>query len=238
MLTTDLMLRHFQCEAEMVNIGNEWDTLLADEFRKPYYLQLRQFLKNEYSTRRIYPDMKDIFNALRYTPYNDVKVVIIGQDPYHGAGQAHGLCFSVKKGVQPPPSLMNIFKELQADVGTQLPPHGELTDWAKQGVLLMNTVLTVREAMPNSHRGKGWETFTDRVIGLLNEREKPIVFLLWGGNAKAKLPLITNPRHKILTAAHPSPLSAYGGFFGCRHFSQTNDFLRLNGEKEIDWQIR
>lgn len=222
----------------MVNIGNEWDTLLADEFRKPYYLQLRQFLKNEYSTRRIYPDMKDIFNALRYTPYNDVKVVIIGQDPYHGAGQAHGLCFSVKKGVQPPPSLMNIFKELQADVGTQLPPHGELTDWAKQGVLLMNTVLTVREAMPNSHRGKGWETFTDRVIGLLNEREKPIVFLLWGGNAKAKLPLITNPRHKILTAAHPSPLSAYGGFFGCRHFSQTNDFLRLNGEKEIDWQIR
>lgn len=221
----------------MVNIGNEWDELLKDEFCKEYYLNLRRFLKKEYLTYRVYPDMYDIFNALKYTPYPNVRVVILGQDPYHGAGQAHGLCFSVKRGVAPPPSLVNIFREIKSDLNIDPPSHGELTSWAKQGVLLLNTVLTVREGQPNSHRGMGWETLTDRIICLLNEREKPIVFLLWGGNAKAKRNLITNPRHLVLTAAHPSPLSAYNGFFGCRHFSKTNDFLSSVGEKPVDWKI-
>lgn len=221
----------------MVNIGNEWDELLKDEFCKEYYLNLRRFLKKEYLTYRVYPDMYDIFNALKYTPYPNVRVVILGQDPYHGAGQAHGLCFSVKRGVAPPPSLVNIFREIKSDLNIDPPSHGELTSWAKQGVLLLNTVLTVREGQPNSHRGMGWETLTDRIICLLNEREKPIVFLLWGGNAKAKRNLITNPRHLVLTAAHPSPLSAYNGFFGCRHFSKTNDFLMSVGEKPVDWKI-
>lgn len=221
----------------MVNIGNEWDELLKDEFCKEYYLNLRRFLKKEYLTYRVYPDMYDIFNALKYTPYTNVRVVILGQDPYHGAGQAHGLCFSVKRGVTPPPSLVNIFREIKSDLNIDPPSHGELTSWAKQGVLLLNTVLTVREGQPNSHRGMGWETLTDRIICLLNEREKPIVFLLWGGNAKAKRNLITNPRHLVLTAAHPSPLSAYNGFFGCRHFSKTNDFLASVGEKPVDWKI-
>ncbi len=221
----------------MVNIGNEWDELLKDEFCKEYYLNLRRFLKKEYLTYRVYPDMYDIFNALKYTPYTNVRVVILGQDPYHGAGQAHGLCFSVKRGVTPPPSLVNIFREIKSDLNIDPPSHGELTSWAKQGVLLLNTVLTVREGQPNSHRGMGWETLTDRIICLLNEREKPIVFLLWGGNAKAKRNLITNPRHLVLTAAHPSPLSAYNGFFGCRHFSKTNDFLTSVGEKPVDWKI-
>lgn len=222
----------------MVQIGNEWDALLADQFTQEYYLKLRQFLKQEYKTRRIYPNMYDIFNSLRYTSYSAVKVVILGQDPYHGAGQAHGLCFSVKKGVAPPPSLQNIYKELQSDLGITPPTHGELTDWAKQGVLLLNTVLTVREGAPNSHRGMGWELFTDRVIELLNAREKPMVFLLWGGNAKAKGKLLTNPNHLVLTAAHPSPLSAYHGFFGCRHFSKANAFLAQHGQQPVDWQIR
>lgn len=221
----------------MVNIGNEWDELLKDEFCKEYYLNLRRFLKKEYLTYRVYPDMYDIFNALKYTPYPNVRVVILGQDPYHGAGQAHGLCFSVKRGVAPPPSLVNIFREIKSDLNIDPPSHGELTSWAKQGVLLLNTVLTVREGQPNSHRGMGWETLTDRIICLLNGREKPIVFLLWGGNAKAKRNLITNPRHLVLTAAHPSPLSAYNGFFGCRHFSKTNDFLSSVGEKPVDWKI-
>ena len=221
----------------MVNIGNEWDELLKDEFCKEYYLNLRRFLKKEYLTYRVYPDMYDIFNALKYTPYTNVRVVILGQDPYHGAGQAHGLCFSVKRGVAPPPSLVNIFREIKSDLNIDPPSHGELASWAKQGVLLLNTVLTVREGQPNSHRGMGWETLTDRIICLLNEREKPIVFLLWGGNAKAKRNLITNPRHLVLTAAHPSPLSAYNGFFGCRHFSKTNDFLMSVGEKPVDWKI-
>lgn len=223
----------------MVNIGNEWDQLLADEFTKPYYLKLREFLKSEYRNYEVYPDMHDIFNALRYAAYNDIKVVIIGQDPYHEPGQAHGLSFSVKRGIEPPPSLKNIYKEISSDLGLTMPNGiGELTCWARQGVLLMNAVLTVRRGQANSHRGKGWEIFTDRVISLLNEREKPIVFLLWGGNAKQKIPLITNPNHLILTSVHPSPLSAYNGFFGCKHFSKCNEFLAAHGEQPIDWSVK
>lgn len=221
----------------MVNIGNEWDELLKDEFQKEYYLKLREFLKQEYFTRKIYPDMYDIFNALKYTSYSDVKAVIIGQDPYHGPGQAHGLCFSVQKGVAVPPSLQNIYKEIYSDLGIPPADHGYLKKWADSGVLLMNTVLTVREGQANSHRGMGWEIFTDRVIELLNQREKPIVFLLWGGNAKQKLRLITNPSHLILQAAHPSPLSAFNGFFGCRHFSKADQFLEEHGMTPIDWRI-
>ncbi len=221
----------------MVNIGNEWDALLGEEFQKEYYLKLRAFLAREYKTRRIFPDMYDIFNALKYTSYSDVKAVILGQDPYHGEGQAHGLCFSVKKGVEPPPSLKNMFKELNEDIGMKTPHHGELTKWAKQGVLLLNTVLTVRSGEANSHKGMGWEIFTDKVIETLNNREKPIVFILWGANARRKKELITNPQHKILETAHPSPLSAYNGFFGCRHFSKTNEFLMSIGESAIDWTL-
>lgn len=221
----------------MVNIGNSWDEILKDEFQKEYYLNLREFLKYEYSHYKIYPNMYDIFNSMRYTPYENVKAVIIGQDPYHGEGQAHGLCFSVKAGVKPPPSLQNIFKEMKADIGIDPPNNGELTDWAKQGVLMLNSVLTVREGMPNSHKGKGWEQLTDAIIKKLNEREKPIAFILWGGNAKAKSPLITNPAHRIFTAAHPSPLSAYNGFFGCKHFSKVNEFLVQNKIEPINWQI-
>lgn len=221
----------------MVNIGNEWDELLADEFKKDYYLQLRQFLISEYNSRTIYPPMNDIFNALKATSYSDVKAVILGQDPYHGAGQAHGMCFSVKKGTPPPPSLQNIFKEIQSELGLPIPTHGELTAWAKSGVLLLNTVLTVREGQANSHRGHGWEILTDRIIELLNERETPIVFLLWGGNARAKAKLIDNPKHLVLQCAHPSPLSAYNGFFGCGHFIKANEFLKSNGMEPIDWRI-
>lgn len=221
----------------MVNIGNEWDELLKDEFQKEYYLKLRQILAREYRTQTIYPDMYDIFNALKYTSYSDVKAVILGQDPYHGPGQAHGLCFSVKKGVQPPPSLQNIFKEIQSDLGIAPPNHGELTAWAQRGVLLLNTALTVRAGQANSHKDLGWAIFTDRVIGLLNERENPIVFLLWGANARQKTALITNPAHLILSCAHPSPLSAFNGFFGCKHFSKTNEFLTAHGMEEIDWSI-
>lgn len=221
----------------MVDTGNSWNKKLENEFKKPYYLQLREFLKYEYSHYRIYPKMENIYNFLRYTSYEDVKAVIIGQDPYHGPGQAHGLCFSVQKGTAPPPSLCNIFKELNSDLGCTVPNHGELTQWAKQGVLLMNTVLTVRQGLANSHKGKGWEIFTDSVIQLLNEREQPIVFLLWGANAKAKSQLITNPNHLVLTSAHPSPLSAFNGFFGCRHFSKVNEFLKSTGQATIDWQI-
>ena len=214
----------------MMHIGNEWDALLADEIKKDYYLRLREFLKNEYTTRTVYPPMNDIFNALRHTSYSDVKAVILGQDPYHGAGQAHGLCFSVKKGTPPPPSLQNIFKELRDDLGIDPPNHGELTAWADSGVLLLNTVLTVREGAANSHKGMGWEQFTD-------QREQPMVFLLWGGNARAKAGLITNPNHLVLQCAHPSPLSAYNGFFGCRHFSKTNEFLKQHGIQPINWQL-
>lgn len=221
----------------MVNIGNEWDELLAEEFKKDYYLQLRRFLISEYNSRTIYPPMNDIFNALKATSYSDVKAVILGQDPYHGAGQAHGMCFSVKKGTPPPPSLQNIFKEIQSELGLPIPPHGELTAWAQSGVLLLNTVLTVREGMANSHRGHGWEILTDRIIELLNERETPIVFLLWGGNARAKAKLINNPKHLVLQCAHPSPLSAHNGFFGCGHFIKANEFLQSNGIEPIDWRI-
>jgi len=219
----------------MVHIGNDWDAILADEWEKPYYKKLRQFLKSEYSTRTVYPDMNDIFNALKYTSFEDTKVVIIGQDPYHGIGQAHGLCFSVKKGVVPPPSLKNIFKELNSDIGKEIPPHGELVDWAKQGVLLLNNVLTVREGEPTSHKGMGWEQFTDRVICELDKKETPVVFLLWGAHAQKKAEIIRNPIHKKLMSVHPSPLSASRGFFGCRHFSKTNEILKSNGLKEIDW---
>ena len=221
----------------MVHIGNSWDDILKEEFTSEYYLKLREFLKYEYSHGRVYPSMYDIFNSLKYTPYEKVKAVIIGQDPYHGAGQAHGLCFSVKKGVQPPPSLQNIFKELYNDLGIQPPSHGELTQWAEQGGLLLNTVLTVREGKPNSHKGKGWEQLTDAVIRKLNDRERPIAFILWGGNARSKAPLITSPQHAVFQAAHPSPLSAYNGFFGCRHFSAVNRFLEQNGIEPINWQI-
>ena len=223
----------------MFSFGNGWDALMAPEAEKEYYKALRRFLADEYlrSGARIFPDMNDIFNAFRYTDYNDVRAVIIGQDPYHGFGQAHGLCFSVKKGVPAPPSLVNIFKELKDDLGIEPPNHGELTAWARGGVMLLNSVLTVREGIAGSHRGKGWETFTDRAISLLNEREKPLCFILWGGFARAKKQLITNARHRVLEAAHPSPLSAYNGFFGCRHFSKCNDFLRSVGEEEINWRI-
>lgn len=221
----------------MVQLGNDWDTLLADQFQQDYYLTLRKFLAHEYRTQKIYPDMYDIFNALRYTAYGDVRAVMLGQDPYHGPGQAHGLCFSVQRGVPQPPSLQNMFKELQNDLSITPPSHGNLTDWTKQGVLLLNTVLTVQESKPNSHKGKGWEIFTDRVIELLNEHEKPIVFFLWGANARAKKALITNSRHCILESPHPSPLSAHYGFFGCRHFSKANEFLTSQGEAPIDWTI-
>ncbi len=222
----------------MVCIGNDWDSIISSEFEKPYYKKLRVFLKSEYKTKKIYPDMYDIFNALKYTPYKDVKAVILGQDPYHGEGQAHGLCFSVKKSVVPPPSLVNIFKEIKSDIGLNPPSHGELTSWAHNGVLLLNTALTVVEGSPNSHRGYGWEIFTDAVISKLNERTEPIVFILWGANAKSKAALITNPIHLKLTAAHPSPLSAYNGFFGCKHFSKANEFLIKNKIEPIDWSIK
>lgn len=223
----------------MVKLNNDWDLLLKDEFSKQYYLELRKKLIVEYKSQQIFPGMYDIFNALKFTPYENVKAVIIGQDPYHNVGQAHGLSFSVRKGVVPPPSLINIFKEIKSDIGIDnLGKHGELIGWAESGVLLLNSVLTVRANQPRSHRNIGWEIFTDNVIRLLNEREKPIVFLLWGNDAKAKEKLITNPRHLILKAAHPSPLSAFNGFFGCKHFSKTNDFLNSNGIHSIDWSIK
>ncbi len=221
----------------MVNIGNDWDDILKDEWDKPYYQKLRGFLKTEYSTRTIYPNMNDIFNALKYTSFKDTRVVIIGQDPYHGEGQAHGLCFSVKKGVDVPPSLKNMYKEMETDLGIPSANHGELTKWAKQGVLMLNNVLTVRAGQANSHKGCGWETFTDRVISELDKKETPVVFLLWGANARKKAEIIKNPIHKKLITVHPSPLSAYGGFFGCKHFSKTNDILISSGQKPIDWQL-
>lgn len=222
----------------MVNIGNDWDDLLKSTFESESYQQLRRFLITEYRTQTIYPDMYDIFNALRYTSFADTRAVIIGQDPYHGAGQAHGLCFSVREGITPPPSLVNIFKEQLSDLGVDNTDcGGTLTPWAKEGVLMLNAVLTVREAQPNSHRGKGWELVTDKIISLLNDREQPLVFLLWGGNARAKQALITNPNHLVLTCAHPSPLSAYNGFFGCRHFSKANEFLKQTGSQPINWQL-
>ena len=224
----------------MVNIGNDWDNILKDEFTKEYYLSLREFLKHEYFPGQnpkipIYPPKEDIFNALRYTSYADTRVVILGQDPYHGYGQAHGLCFSVKEGTPPPPSLKNIFKELNSELGIPEPRTGELIGWAKQGVLLLNTTLTVREGSPQSHKGHGWEILTDRIIQLINEKDCPVVFMLWGGNARAKKALITNKNHLVLECAHPSPLSAYNGFFGCGHFIKANAFLEAKGQKNIMW---
>lgn len=220
----------------MTNLGNDWDELLKDETEKDYMNNLREFLRGEYKTHRIFPTKSNMFNALKLTPYNEVKVVIIGHDPYHGINQAHGLCFSVQDGVKLPPSLQNIYKEIEATTGVKCKQSGNLTRWATQGVLLLNTVMTVREGMAGSHRGKGWERFTDYIISLLNEREKPIVFILWGNDAKKKMSLITNPRHYVLTAAHPSPLSAFNGFFGCNHFNKCNEILIKNGETPINWE--
>ena len=221
----------------MVKIGNDWDNIISGEFQKPYYLKLRQFLKEEYSAHTIYPDMYDIFSALKATPYSKVKAVIIGQDPYHGEGQAHGMCFSVKPDVEIPPSLKNIYKEIVSELGGFVPDNGFLLPWAEQGVLLLNSVLTVRAGLANSHRGKGWEAFTTRVIESLNEREDPVAFLLWGANAKEKAELIDTKKHLCLTAAHPSPLSAHNGFFGCGHFERVNEWLIENVKSPIDWQI-
>lgn len=221
----------------MVNLGNDWDRILAGEFEKEYYKELRRFLITEYRTRTVYPDMYDIFNALKCTPFENTRVVILGQDPYHDEGQAHGFCFSVKRGVEPPPSLKNIYKELASDVGFIPPAHGELTCWAKQGVLMLNAVLTVRAHQANSHKGRGWEIFTDRVISELNNKKTPVVFLLWGAQARQKARIITNPLHIKLETVHPSPLSAYNGFFGCRHFSKCNELLISSGQKPINWQL-
>ncbi len=222
----------------MVHIGNDWDELLKEEFQKDYYLKLRAFLKSEYLNHTVYPDAHDIFNALKATPYENVKVVLLGQDPYHNPGQAHGMCFSVKEGVEPPPSLKNIFKEIRSELGITFDEsYGYLQKWANQGVLLLNTVLTVRENQANSHKGKGWETLTDRIISLVNAKTTPVVFLLWGANARSKKALITNPNHLILECAHPSPLSAYNGFFGCGHFLKTNEFLQTF-TTPIDWSLK
>ena len=221
----------------MVNLGNSWDELLKEEFQKDYYLALREFLKQEYSTRTIYPDMHDIFNALKLTDYNNVKVVILGQDPYHGEGEAHGLAFSVKPGIAIPPSLRNIYKELNQSMGCYIPNNGFLEKWAKQGVLLLNSSLTVRKDMANSHSGKGWEMLTDAIIKKLNNRKEPMVFMLWGNNAKSKAWFVDSAKHLVLMSVHPSPLSASRGFFGCNHFQKANEFLTQNGMSPIDWQI-
>ena len=218
-------------------IQNDWLAPLKPEFSKPYYADLFEFVKNEYATRQIFPPADDIFNAFHLTPLHEVKVVILGQDPYHNDGQAHGLCFSVKPDVEIPPSLVNIYQELHDDLGCYIPNNGYLTKWAKQGVLMLNTVLTVRAHQANSHRGMGWEQFTDAAIRILNEQDRPIVFILWGSPAQKKAQMLNNPKHLILKAPHPSPLSAYRGFFGSRHFSKTNEYLKANGLEPIDWQI-
>lgn len=218
-------------------LKNDWEPLLKDEFQKEYYLKLREFLKGEYRNETIYPPMTDIFNALHYTSYKDTKVVIIGQDPYHGPNQAQGLSFSVQRGVTIPPSLRNIYKELHADLGVRIPEHGSLKDWAKSGVLLLNTVLTVRKKQPGSHRGKGWEQFTNKVIECVNAKEAPVVFILWGRHAQEKEAFITNKHHLIIKSAHPSPFSANRGFFGSRPFSRANQFLEQAGRAPVDWQI-
>jgi len=218
-------------------LRNDWAALLNQEFEKDYYKDLRIFLINEYQKNIVYPDKYDIFNALHLTSYDETKVVILGQDPYHGPGQAHGLSFSVKPGVNAPPSLKNIFKELHNDLGCLIPNNGYLVDWAKQGVLLLNTVLTVRQGMPNSHKGKGWEIFTDKVISILNEREKPVIFILWGKNAQDKRQLISATQHFIIESPHPSPFSAQRGFFDSRPFSRANGFLKKIESSEVNWQI-
>ncbi len=222
----------------MGQIAGDWLPAVQAEFKKPYYKELYRFVQHEYATQTVFPPAGDIFNALHLTPLGKVKVVILGQDPYHNFNQAHGLCFSVQPS-QPdlPPSLVNIFKELHDDVGCTMPDNGCLTYWAEQGVLLLNTVLTVRAHQANSHKKHGWEQFTDAILRAVNEQDRPVVYLLWGTPAQSKAPMLDNPRHLILRAPHPSPLSAYRGFFGCRHFSQCNEFLTSHGETPIDWQI-
>lgn len=221
----------------MLKLPNEWSNALQDETEKDYFKELCTFVEDEYNSNVIYPPKEDVFNALKYTSLEDVKVVILGQDPYFNEKQAHGLCFSVQLGVDVPPSLRNIYTELETDLGLFRPNNGYLTKWAKQGVLMLNTVLTVREENPNSHQGKGWEKFTDAIIRKLNEQDRPIVYMLWGKPAQTKIKMLNNPNHLILKAPHPSPLSAYRGFFGCKHFSTANDFLEKNGLLPIDWQI-
>ncbi|MCI8853777.1 MAG: uracil-DNA glycosylase [Lachnospiraceae bacterium] len=221
----------------MAMIQNDWLEPLKPEFQKPYYGKLYEFIREEYANKQVFPPSEDIFNAFHLTPLHEVKVVILGQDPYHNNGQAHGLCFSVKPDVQVPPSLVNIYQELHDDLGCRIPNNGYLTKWAKQGVLMLNTVLTVRAHQANSHRGMGWEEFTDAAIRVLNQQDRPIVFILWGSPAQKKAQMLNNPNHLILKAPHPSPLSAFRGFFGSRPFSQTNQFLEEHGVSPIDWQI-
>ena len=221
----------------MAMLTNDWKDALQGEFSKEYYRNLYTYVKEEYSKKVIYPPSEEIFQALHLTPLQDVKVLILGQDPYHNIGQAHGLCFSVRPDVEIPPSLVNIYKELESDLGCYVPNHGFLEKWAKQGVLLLNTVLTVRAHEANSHQGRGWEQFTDAIIQAVNEQDRPIVYMLWGRPAQSKIPMLSNPKHLVLKAPHPSPLSAYRGFFGCKHFSQANDFLTAHGQSAIDWQI-
>ena len=221
----------------MKPLGGGWDELLSGLFSDERYLKIREFLKQEYSERVIYPDMYDLYNCFRYTPLSEVKAVILGQDPYHEPNQAHGLCFTVKKGIELPPSLKNIYKEIESDLGIIEPNCGDLTKWAKEGVLLLNTTLTVRAHLANSHSKCGWAWFTDSVIKLISDNTENTVFILWGGNARSKAPLIDGKKHLILQCAHPSPLSAYNGFFGCRHFSKTNEYLIGHGKKPIDWQL-
>ena len=221
----------------MIDISKDWQDALAQEIEKPYYKKLQDKVLNEYEEHTVYPPLDDVFNAFKLTPLSQVKVVIIGQDPYHEPGQAHGLSFSVRPGIKNPPSLVNIYKELHDDLGCYIPDNGYLEKWARQGVLMLNNVLTVREHEANSHKGIGWEIFTDAVIDILNEQNRPIVYLLWGKPAEKKCAKLDNTNQLILTAPHPSPLSAYRGFFGCKHFSRTNDFLESKGEASIDWQI-
>ena len=219
----------------MVKITNEWDEILSDVFASEKYLALRQFLKTEYSTQQIFPSMYDIFNSMKYTAFDDIKVVLLGQDPYHNEGQAMGLSFSVPDGEKVPPSLVNMYKELHDETGMEIPKSGNLIGWARQGVLLLNAVLTVRAHQPNSHKNKGWEWFTDSIIKKISDKKENVVFLLWGGNARSKKPLIDKSKHLILECAHPSPLSAYNGFFGCGHFNKANEYLTLHGKQKIDW---
>lgn len=222
----------------MLNIGNDWDNILKEEVEKEYFLKMKEFLKKEYMEKTIFPPNKEIFTAFKLTPYSDVKVVLLGQDPYHGFGQAHGLAFSVKEGVKLPPSLKNMYKEIKEEGEGEVFNHGCLTQWAEQGVFLLNTALTVIESQANSHSKIGWSTFTDAVIKKLNEREEPIIFILWGNNARSKKPFIDTKKHYILEGVHPSPLSASRGFFGCNHFAETNKILRNLGKKPIDWNVR
>ena len=221
----------------MVKLGGGWDEALAPLFESENYRKIHDFLKQEYSHHVVYPDMYDIFNCFKFTPFDKVKVVLLGQDPYHNVGQAHGLCFSVQEGIAPPPSLVNIFKELRDDIGCEIPKSGNLTKWAKEGVLLLNTALTVRAHRANSHKDCGWTWFTDSVIKLISDKREHVVFILWGANARSKKALIDKSKHLILECAHPSPLSAFNGFFGCRHFSKANAYLAQHGETPIDWDL-